>query len=436
MFGRGGTRPNPPPPTPPEKAAPDKPPTPPPDKGRDKAPGATPEPKPGSPAPPWWRTGAGSSLIAPMMDTWTEAYRAKTKQAFAYHKIGSVKGERALADKEVGFACTDAYLDGTRLAEVERGGAVVHIPLAMSAVVATYNLKEVPLDRPLKLTGEVLAGIYLGKITRWNDAKFKISNPSVDLPDLAITVVRRGDLSGTTAIWTDYLNRASLEWGKAVSPPVGATVTWPGPTLAVRSNDGVAAEVKKTRGAIGYVELGFARSNGLPAAKVKGTTDEWVEPSLDSVTAATAALLRADWYRLTDETFAALQGRKVPEAVLSKLRHLRNLSLVREEFKRELGVALDAAPGKDALEAAILDAAKAEFPPDLRFTLTDAKGRGVYPICSTTWAVLYEKQPGVDRRELVKFLRWAVGPDGQAEVPKMHYAPLPDGLRPKIEDAF
>src|SRR5262249_44951970 len=153
------------------------------------------------------------------------------------------------------------------------GGEVVHIPLAMGAVVVTYNLPEV--GQQLRFTGPVLADIYLGKITKWNHPAIQASNPGAVPPDQEITVIRRSDSSGTTSIWTDYLCKASLEWEKKIG--TGNTVRWPVGEDAEKS-DGVAKAVSKKVGAIGYVELSFALERNLPYAQVKNQAERYVTP--------------------------------------------------------------------------------------------------------------------------------------------------------------
>ena len=179
---------------------------------------------------------------------------------------------------------------------------MLHIPLVLGAVVPTYN---VPItgqgSTALRFTGPVLANIYLGKITRWNDPAIAVNNPGLKLPDLPIAPVYRSDSSGTTSIWTEYLSKASGEWKAEVGS--GTKVTWPVGAGAEKS-DGVADAVSRTVGGIGYVELSYALSNGLPCGQVKNSAGTFIAPSIDGVTAAAAASLKdipADMrYSLTD----------------------------------------------------------------------------------------------------------------------------------------
>jgi phosphate transport system substrate-binding protein len=172
---------------------------------------------------------------------------------------------------------TDDQLAKARQAD----GEVIHVPLALGAVVPTYNLPG--LREPLRFTGPLLASIYLGKVKRWNEQVIALNNPGQALPDLPITVVHRSEGSGTTFIWTDYLAKASAEWRDKVG--VGTTVKWP-LGLAGKGNDGVATAVTRTIGTIGYVEMTYALAENLPAGHVKNREGVYVAPSLDSVTAA------------------------------------------------------------------------------------------------------------------------------------------------------
>src|SRR5262249_45800043 len=182
---------------------------------------------------------------------------------FYYKKTSSGSGVRELFQKRVEFAGTDAFLTDTEMLEAEGSGGVVHVPLVMGAVVATYNLPNV--KGSLRLNGQQLAGIYLGEIKRWNDQSLTTSNPGAGLPDLPIAVIYRSEKSGTTSIWTDYLDKVSLKWHAPPGPGKGNIVKWPVGTGAA-GNDGVADAVEKTPGAIGYVELSYALGKGLKYA--------------------------------------------------------------------------------------------------------------------------------------------------------------------------
>ncbi len=242
----------------------------------------------------------GSSFVAPLMEHWAPQYERQSGTKIDYASLGSTNGVEGVLKHFLDFGCTDAFLNDEQLAAA--GGRVVHIPLVLGAVVPTYNVDDAG-GRPLKLrfTGPLLANIYLGRVKTWNDPTIAVNNPGKKLPDLEIHVVHRGDGSGTTSIWTDYLSKASAEWKSVVG--VGDRVDWPVGESAEK-NDGVADAVSRIRGAVGYVEFSFALANGLNVGQVKNKAGVFVEPSVESVTAAAAnsmAEIPADLrYSLTD----------------------------------------------------------------------------------------------------------------------------------------
>ncbi len=244
--------------------------------------------------------GGGSTFIRPAIEHWSKIYEAQTGIKIEYSAVGSTKGVDGLVSNFLDFGCTDAFLSDEQLQAADSN--IIHIPLAMGAVVPTYNVTN-ERDEPLSIrfTGAVLANIYLGKIKRWNDPGIAVSNPGRDLPDLEITVVYRKDGSGTTAIWTDYLSKASSTWKSQIG--AGNTVSWP-VGIAAEKNDGIADTVSRTVGAIGYVELSYALANGLSVGLVKNQSGSFVEPAVDGISAVAAASLRgipADLrYSLTD----------------------------------------------------------------------------------------------------------------------------------------
>jgi phosphate transport system substrate-binding protein len=166
-----------------------------------------------------------------------------------------------------------------------KGGPVLHFPTVMGAVVITYNVPG--LTRPLNLSGDAIADIFQGKITRWNDARIVAQNRGVSLPNSDILVVHRSDGSGTTYIFSDYLNTVSASWSNSLGK--GKEIKWP-MGLGGKGNEGVAGQVKQTPGAIGYVELAYAKQNGLPYASVRNSDGRFVAPSIASVTAAAASM--------------------------------------------------------------------------------------------------------------------------------------------------
>jgi phosphate transport system substrate-binding protein len=204
-----------------------------------------------------------------------------------YEAVGSGVGVKRLNNGFFDFACTDAPLSKEQLAAAQKNGKVIHIPLVLGAVVAAYNLPgEVG---QLTFSGEVLADIYLGKITRWNDEAIKKLNPNAKLPSDNITVIHRSDRSGTTYIWTDYLARVSPEWQEKVGG-ADTWVKWPkGIGVGYPGSEAVASRIEQLSGAIGYVELGHAKRHNLMFGKVQNKEKVAVAPSVASITAAAAS---------------------------------------------------------------------------------------------------------------------------------------------------
>jgi len=234
-------------------------------------------------------------------------------------------------------------------------GKIFHFPTVLGAVVPVYNLE---IQDELKFSGETLANIVLGKITRWNDPALAKDNPGVALPDGEITFVHRSDGSGTSYIWCDYLSKISPEYKKTVG--VATSVNWP-VGLGGKGNEGVAGLVKQTPGSLGYVELIYALHNQIPYGSVKSLDGEFVKASVEAVTAAAGS-----------------------------------------------------ATGK--------------MPADFRVSITNAPGKGVYPISSFTWLLLYENPKDKQRSKImVDFMKWALS-EGQKFAPELGYAPLPKGV--------
>ena len=227
-------------------------------------------------------TGAGATFPYPLYSKWFDAYAAKAGVKVNYQPIGSGGGIRQLSEQTVDFGGTDAPMTDAELAKA-KGGQVLHIPTALGAVSIAYNLAGV--TQPIKLTGDVLAAIYQGQVTKWNDARIASLNPGAKLPATDILVVHRSDGSGTSYVFTDYLASVSPAW--ATKPGKGKEVQWP-IGLGAKGNDGVAGQVKQTPGAIGYVELAYANQNKMTTAMIKNAAGEFVAPSIASVTAAAA----------------------------------------------------------------------------------------------------------------------------------------------------
>ena len=232
-------------------------------------------------------TGAGATFPYPIYSKWFADYATKTGVKINYQPIGSGGGIRQLSEQTVDFGASDAPMSDDELSKA-KGGPILHFPTVLGAVVLTYNVPGV--DRPLRLTGDAIAGIFLGQITKWNDAKLAALNPGVKLPATDVLVVHRSDGSGTSFIFTDYLTSVSSAW--ASGPGKGKEVKWP-VGLGGKGNDGVTGQVKQTPGAIGYVELAYAKQNKLPFAEVKNAAGQFVSPTIESVTAAAAGAAKA-----------------------------------------------------------------------------------------------------------------------------------------------
>ena len=227
--------------------------------------------------------GAGATFPEPLYVEWIGEFQAANPGAtINYQGIGSGGGIEQFTKMTVDFGASDAPMKDEELAAAEAAGSasVLHIPTVFGAVVPAYNLEGV---EELKLDPETLAGIFLGSIGTWNDPALVALNPDVELPDQAIQVVHRSDSSGTTSIFTGYLDQASAEWAEEVGK--GKEVTWP-VGIGGQGNDGVAAVVQQQAGSIGYVELSYATESGLPMVTLKNQAGNFVAPSLDSTSAA------------------------------------------------------------------------------------------------------------------------------------------------------
>jgi phosphate transport system substrate-binding protein len=315
--------------------------------------------------------GAGSSFVKPMMDEWAKLYRSEKGIEINYQSKGSSTGIEQMTNKEIDFGCSDAPMNEQQLKSAQaKGGAVVHIPLVMGAVVPVYNLEGV--EKPLNFSGPLLADIFRRKITRWNAEPIKELNPGVMLPDRDIKVIHRADGSGTNYIFTEFLSKVSPEWAKEIS--FGTSVKWPAGTVGERGNEGVSKAVKESPGAVGYVELLYALKIKMPYGAV-----------------------------------AALRRDKDGKPVNGKFIHADLPSVT--------------AAAKGALT---------EIPADLRFSLTNAPGGDAYPISGTVWAICYVNQSPDRAQTLTNFLRW-ITHEGQAKAADLHYARLPAELVERID---
>jgi phosphate transport system substrate-binding protein len=231
--------------------------------------------------------GGGASFIYPLMLMWTKTYDDTFNVQIDYQSTGSGSGQQQTIAQTIDFGCTDAPISDANLKKAEAiGGAMVHVPLAMGAVVPIYNLPGV--DTGLQFTGEIIANMYLGNISYWDDPAIQEVNPGIALPHEVINLVRRADSSGTTAIFTDYLAKVSPNWTKEMT---GTSPFWPKKAQIVgqRGNEGVSGFVQRTPFGFGYVELIYAKQNKVSVGKVRNKAGVFMMGSLESVTAAAEA---------------------------------------------------------------------------------------------------------------------------------------------------
>ena len=232
-------------------------------------------------------TGAGATFPAPLYTKWIEEYYKLTTVQINYQGVGSGGGIKAFTDKTADFGASDVPLTDAQIGAIT--SPFFTFPAALGAVVPTYNIPGVTAT--LKFTPEVLAGVYLEQISKWNDPKIAAENPGVQLPDMAIRTVHRSDGSGTTGVFTDYLSKVSADWKAKVGS--ATSVNWPG-GVGASGNAGVAGAVKQTPGSIGYVELIYAIQNKLGYGAVKNAAGKYVEASLDSTTKAAEGVTLPD----------------------------------------------------------------------------------------------------------------------------------------------
>ena len=296
--------------------------------------------------------GAGATFPYPIYSKWFSEYnKLHPDIEINYQSIGSGGGIRQVTNQTVFFGATDGPMTDEQ--QQAAAGKILHFPSVLGGDVPVYNIPGV--DAELKFTGPVLADIFLGKITKWNDPAVAKLNPGVKLPGTDITVCHRSDGSGTTYIWVDFLSKVSPEWKKKVG--VATSVNWP-VGIGGKGNEGVAGLVKQTPGSIGYVELIYALQNKIDYGSVQNMAGEFVRATTESVSAAAAA-------------------------------------------------------------------AATQMPPDFRVSITNAPGKGVYPISSFTWLLFYESPKDKQRaRIMVDFMKWALA-EGQRFAPELGYAPLP-----------
>lgn len=231
-------------------------------------------------------TAAGATFPLPYYNMVFKEYTANTGVQVTYGGIGSGGGIRSLGDKVVDFGASDAFLSDEEMADF--AGEVVHIPTCMGAVVIAYNLPGID---ELKLSDELLEKIFLGEVTKWNDPLISANNPGVKFPDLAITSIHRSDGSGTTYIFSDYMTKVSKKWAEQLG--TGKSLNWP-VGMGAKGNPGVSGTISQTEGAIGYIGSEYAFAQKITTAKVQNSSGEYVEPTIETISAAAKGELPDD----------------------------------------------------------------------------------------------------------------------------------------------
>jgi phosphate transport system substrate-binding protein len=309
---------------------------------------------------------AGATFPYPMYSKWfSEYHNLHPDVSINYQSIGSGGGIRQVTEGTVDFGASDMPMTDAQLAEAQSklNTKVLNLPTVLGAVVPAYNIPGVSGE--VNFTPEALAGIYLGKITKWNDKAITSANPKIKFPDKPIIVVHRSDGSGTTFIWTDYLSKVSPAWKSKVGS--GTSVQWP-VGLGGKGNEQVAGVVRQEQGAIGYIELIYALQNNIAYGSVRNSAGNFLKASLDGVTAAAAS-----------------------------------------------------APN---------------MPDDFRVSITNPPGKDAYPISSFTWMLIPQQSKDPAKGKMIAdFLSWMVT-DGQKMTTALSYAPLPDVVAQKEQEAI
>ena len=243
--------------------------------------------------------GAGATFPQPLYSKLFDAYNQQYGVKINYQGIGSGGGINQLIKRTVDFGGTDAFMTEKEMKEA--GAPVLHVPTCLGAVVVTYNL---PGNPKLKFSPDVVADIFMGKITKWNDPRIASINPDAKLPDQTISVVHRADGSGTTFIFTEYLSKVSKDWKEKMG--VGKSLNWPAGQIGQKGNPGVAGYVKQTSGGIGYVELIYAIQNQMVYGTIKNKAGKFIEPTIKSVSASANV-------KLPDDTNASLTNTDAAE---------------------------------------------------------------------------------------------------------------------------
>jgi phosphate transport system substrate-binding protein len=300
--------------------------------------------------------GAGASFPYPIYSKWFDEYhKSKGEVQINYQSVGSGAGIKQVTEGTVDFGASDGPMNDDQLKAYKdkHGSAILHFPTVLGAAVPTYNIPGI--TGSLNFTPDALAGIFLGRISKWNDPAIANANKGVNLPANDIVVIHRSDGSGTTYIWTDYLSKISSDWKDKVSK--GASVNWP-VGLGGKGSEGVTGLIKQTPNSIGYVELIYAAQNKIPYGAVRNAAGEFVKADLAGVSAAAAS-------------------------------------------------------------------ASKTMPEDFRVSITNAPGKGVYPISSFTWLLIPQKFSDASKRDAIKdFVNWMLA-DGQNYAENLSYAKLP-----------
>ncbi|MCE9532210.1 MAG: phosphate ABC transporter substrate-binding protein PstS [Planctomycetes bacterium] len=314
--------------------------------------------------------GGGATFVDPIMQKWSAVYKEKKGIEIDYKKTGSGNGIQQVTARTLDFGCSDAPMnkEQTETAKKE-GGDVVHVPVVMGAVALIYNLPGI--DKQLILDSKVIADIYLGNIKNWDHEAILALNPELKgkLPASPIVPVYRAESSGTTNIFTEYLNKAGKDFPASM---VSSAPKWPQIGTGQNGNDGIAAFVSNNANTIGYVEVFFAQKNNIKFAKLTNKKGTLVSPDDEGAVAA-----------------AAVAGLANPPTKEPHSLH------------------------------------------ELTFSLTDTDGDKAYPICGISYAILYKKQPKDKGKVIVEFLKWA-STEGQEFSKDLGYSPLPDALRKQI----
>jgi len=306
--------------------------------------------------------GAGATFPYPIYSKWfSEYHKAHSDVQVNYQSIGSGGGIRQVLAGTVDFGASDGPMTDEQLGQAKV--KILHIPTVLGAVVPAYNIPGVSGE--VKFTPEALAGIFLGKITTWNDKALAAANPGVNFPNQAIVVIHRSDGSGTSYIFTDYLSKVSADWKNG--PGKGTSVKWP-VGLGGKGNEGVAGMIRQMEGSIGYVELIYALQNKITYGSMKNPAGEFVKASLESVTTAAASVK--------------------------------------------------------------------SMPADFRVSITNAPGKGAYPISSFTWLLIPTKSQDPNKGKILTDLVNWCETDGQKLAADLSYAPLPDTVVAKVKEAI